>query len=69
MAEKFCKLLENAITDEKEAIEGYQKFSEGEFLLNPLQSDLVFNAIIKPIITDEEKHIEILKELKQVICK
>jgi len=28
MGETFCKLLEKAITDEKEAIKGYEEFQE-----------------------------------------
>lgn len=68
MEETFCELLEKAIIDEKEAIEGYEKFKEAEDL-SPLDRSLIFRGNILPIIKDEEKHLNILKDIKSEVCK
>ena len=66
----FCELLEKAITDEKEAIKGYEELEKIENLY-PTKIDgiKVNDLIIIPIKKDEEKHLETLKELKEGVCK
>ena len=63
----FCELLEKAITDEKEAIKGYQELKHSQLVTKTTEG--INDLIIDPIKKDEEKHLETLKELKEDICK
>lgn len=69
MAEKFCELLEKAITDEEEAIKGYQKFRNTPWYPTQMKVEDINDLILEPIKKDEEKHLETLKKLNERICK
>lgn len=62
----FCELLDKAITDEKEAIKGYDEFQEE--LIPGIAAHFV-SLEIENIKKDEKKHLATLEELKEDICK
>jgi rubrerythrin len=71
METNACKLLDEAIKDEKKGIEFYRNLSDkvlGKMIKEDRDNAIeVYNEIIR-IVWDEEKHKDKLEEIKEMIC-
>jgi len=58
---EFCRLLDEAIKDEKEAPEMYSK-------LQDMSDDELVLEVLEKIKTDENSHMNLLMTIKRLAC-